>query len=226
MTSYLPFVSEVFRQPNKNITNGTVNARMTAQTHGKMFFQYINDVYDTNNSHNPLCKCAELRIELTVPFAEKDAAKVIGAKWDANKRAWYTTGQSNELKSLARWCRESDRHYLTYPEKAREYAIARGAVVASDNRLFVPNWFWLKGSGNRLCYWLPNDHSEFQSFKTVPEAALWLMTNGGDMPIDQYLPEEREYLQRRVSSGNGVGGIYIYEDKNFSYFRHSSWDSY
>ena len=32
---------------------------------------------------------APRRIDLAVPFAEKDAAKALGAKWDATARKWF-----------------------------------------------------------------------------------------------------------------------------------------
>ena len=30
-----------------------------------------------------------MRINLVTPFAEKDAAKALGARWDATKKLWY-----------------------------------------------------------------------------------------------------------------------------------------
>lgn len=39
---------------------------------------------------------------LVVPFAEKDEAKGLGAKWDAGARKWYVpTGKDNAL--FKRW---------------------------------------------------------------------------------------------------------------------------
>jgi len=32
---------------------------------------------------------APMRIDLKVPFAEKDTAKALGARWDADKKIWY-----------------------------------------------------------------------------------------------------------------------------------------
>ena len=32
-----------------------------------------------------------MRINLVTPFAEKDAAKALGARWDAAKKVWYIT---------------------------------------------------------------------------------------------------------------------------------------
>nr|MDP2192790.1 DUF5710 domain-containing protein [Rhodoferax sp.] len=32
-----------------------------------------------------------MRINLVTPFAEKDAVKALGARWDAAKKIWYIT---------------------------------------------------------------------------------------------------------------------------------------
>ena len=33
----------------------------------------------------------DARVELNVPYENKDDAKNLGAKWDGDKRTWYTT---------------------------------------------------------------------------------------------------------------------------------------
>jgi hypothetical protein len=44
------------------------------------------------------------RINLNVPFAEKDAAKAAGARWDPNARTWYVEVQAGEnADAFARW---------------------------------------------------------------------------------------------------------------------------
>jgi hypothetical protein len=32
-----------------------------------------------------------MRISLVTPFAEKDALKALGARWDATKKVWYVS---------------------------------------------------------------------------------------------------------------------------------------
>lgn len=39
---------------------------------------------------------------LTVPYAEKDEAKALGARWDATRKKWYAP-QGAELDRFARW---------------------------------------------------------------------------------------------------------------------------
>jgi hypothetical protein len=43
-----------------------------------------------------------MRIDLTTPFAEKDAVKALGARWDAAKKLWYITDVA-DLTPFARW---------------------------------------------------------------------------------------------------------------------------
>jgi len=46
---------------------------------------------------NPL-----MRINLVTPFAEKDAVKKLGARWDAAKKLWYIVDVT-DLTPFARW---------------------------------------------------------------------------------------------------------------------------
>lgn len=43
-----------------------------------------------------------MRINLVTPFAEKDAVKALGARWDATKKIWYINDVA-DLKPFARW---------------------------------------------------------------------------------------------------------------------------
>lgn len=43
-----------------------------------------------------------MRINLVTPFAEKDAVKALGARWDATKKLWYITDVA-DLTPFMRW---------------------------------------------------------------------------------------------------------------------------
>lgn len=45
-----------------------------------------------------------MRTDLNVPFAEKDEAKALGARWDPARKSWYV--QDKDLAPFARWLRE------------------------------------------------------------------------------------------------------------------------
>ncbi len=49
---------------------------------------------------------ASHRVYLAVPYAEKDAAKGIGARWDANKRLWYADGREG-ITRFSKWYRSA-----------------------------------------------------------------------------------------------------------------------
>lgn len=43
-----------------------------------------------------------MRINLVTPFAEKDAVKALGARWDSTKKCWYIVDIA-DLTPFARW---------------------------------------------------------------------------------------------------------------------------
>lgn len=43
-----------------------------------------------------------MRINLKVPFAEKDAVKALGARWDTTKKVWYIV-DVKDLTPFKRW---------------------------------------------------------------------------------------------------------------------------
>jgi hypothetical protein len=45
---------------------------------------------------------SSMRINLVTPFAEKDAVKALGARWDATKKLWYIVDVA-DLTPFQRW---------------------------------------------------------------------------------------------------------------------------
>lgn len=43
-----------------------------------------------------------MRINLVTPFADKDKAKALGARWDANRKVWYIVDVA-DLTPFMRW---------------------------------------------------------------------------------------------------------------------------
>ncbi len=44
------------------------------------------------------------RIDLSVPYAEKDAAKKLGARWDGDRKTWYALiGSHNSTTMYTKW---------------------------------------------------------------------------------------------------------------------------
>ncbi|MEP6964293.1 MAG: DUF5710 domain-containing protein [Polaromonas sp.] len=48
-----------------------------------------------------------MRVNLKVPFAEKDAVKALGARWDASRKIWYVQNVE-DLKPYMRWMPQAD----------------------------------------------------------------------------------------------------------------------
>ena len=48
-----------------------------------------------------------MRINLVTPFAEKDAVKALGARWDATQKLWYIVDVS-DLTPFLRWIPHED----------------------------------------------------------------------------------------------------------------------
>lgn len=49
---------------------------------------------------------ADSKIYLNVPFAQKDEAKALGARWDAANKKWYVPA-NKDLTLFAKWQAES-----------------------------------------------------------------------------------------------------------------------
>ena len=50
---------------------------------------------------------ARMRINLITPFAEKDAAKALGARWDSALRTWYIVNVA-DLTPFLRWITDAE----------------------------------------------------------------------------------------------------------------------
>ena len=75
-----------------------------------------------------------MRMNLKVPFAEKDEAKKLGARWDAARKLWYVEDDSR-LPLLARW--SPTPHVATDGPAARQQASGK-VMVGSAYRPWTP----------------------------------------------------------------------------------------
>jgi hypothetical protein len=76
-----------------------------------------------------------MRINLTTPFAEKDAVKALGARWDAAKKVWYITDVA-DLSPFARWIPDLAR--ATQNTTGEAPPLAKSASKASGHQLPEP----------------------------------------------------------------------------------------
>ena len=59
-----------------------------------------------------------MRFNLKVPFAEKDAAKKLGARWDAARKIWYVVNQG-DMQPFTKWSptAHDDSEVASIPQK-------------------------------------------------------------------------------------------------------------
>ncbi|RJF99476.1 hypothetical protein D3871_13775 [Noviherbaspirillum saxi] len=55
-----------------------------------------------SRAKKPASKAGDDRTYLNVPFAEKDAAKSLGARWDAATKKWYVPA-GKDVKLFSKW---------------------------------------------------------------------------------------------------------------------------
>ena len=67
-----------------------------------------------------------MRFNLKVPYAEKDQAKQLGARWDAARKLWYVDGR-DDLAPFARW---SPSEHSASAEDSPPAAARRAAASA------------------------------------------------------------------------------------------------
>ena len=71
-----------------------------------------------------------MRVNLNVPFREKDAAKALGAWWDVGRKTWFVK-DVEELEPFQRWIDPR----LLQPSKRPEIATWKPRSQSSTNGL-------------------------------------------------------------------------------------------
>lgn len=66
-----------------------------------------------------------MRINLKVPFAQKDAAKELGARWDAVRKIWYVV-DPEAIEVFSDWLPEVDTPSTTKPVASAKPVSAPG----------------------------------------------------------------------------------------------------
>lgn len=76
-----------------------------------------------------------MRTNLQVPFAEKDQAKGLGARWDASKRIWYVQNVS-DLTAFARWLPQGGDAVPPSPKAGAGRKTEAASVVKTGSHFF------------------------------------------------------------------------------------------
>lgn len=70
-----------------------------------------------------------MRINLTTPFAEKDQAKALGARWDGTRKVWYISDVA-DLTPFLRWIPD-----LAAASQTQAKASSRSSPQTSPSRI-------------------------------------------------------------------------------------------
>lgn len=86
----------------------------------------------TQNSRRAAVAEAEstMRTNLQVPFAEKDEAKRLGARWDPARRVWYVQNVT-DLSAFARWLPSAGAEAAAPTSKGKAGGPGKPATAAS-----------------------------------------------------------------------------------------------
>lgn len=91
-----------------------------------------------------------MRTNLKVPFAEKDQAKKLGARWDAARKIWYVEGDV-DLAPFARWSpTPHEGGSAPAPKKAARSDQSAGHLIVGSKYVEAP----------RVCACLPWEDCE------------------------------------------------------------------
>lgn len=96
-----PFVARLGLEQTADRARQTVlanQARMEAQP----YVQALSDTGPTRFSLQESASTSQSRVDLAVPFAEKDQAKALGARWDPDVKRWYVPA-GVDADAFERW---------------------------------------------------------------------------------------------------------------------------
>lgn len=78
------------------------------------------------------------RVNLAVPYSQKDAAKAMGARWDQELRTWWaTTDQCKAHPGLFRWAGEPSKAAKQPAHKPQAKSHHGSKPIRTEQRLFT-----------------------------------------------------------------------------------------
>ncbi len=146
------------------------------------------------------------RIYLAVPYAEKDAAKALGAKWDRRRKSWYAP-EGVDTAPLAKWVPDAQAAKAPVaepPSAEAEFAealranglVLEGAPMMDGRWHRVPVEDDAKGkiSGSYRGFLDGRPAGQIMNYKTGDKAVQWVATGN---PLD---PAERDRLKAEAAA--------------------------
>ena len=78
-----------------------------------------------------------MRFNLRVPYAQKDAAKELGARWDATRKIWYVMDPES-IEVFSDWMPEAQGETASSTPTAHAKPAAKRAGVFTGPAVFKP----------------------------------------------------------------------------------------
>ena len=100
-----------------------------------------------------------MRISLVTPFAEKDAVKALGARWDASKKVWYVSDEA-ELTPFLRWIPDLEAATeKSVGDTGRSAGNAAIAAIGRSEGVFTTSVVEVAGCDCKVLPWEDCEHS-------------------------------------------------------------------
>ena len=80
-----------------------------------------------------------MRLNLKVPFAEKDEAKKLGARWDAGRKIWYVEGKE-DVTPFSRWSPTPDEASVAAVQTQQSKVYVGSEYVERPRVCDCPPW--------------------------------------------------------------------------------------
>ena len=109
--------------------------------------------------HQPRCDNSPMRINLVTPFAEKDAVKALGARWDQANKLWYITDVP-DLTPFMRWIPDFDA--ASEPAGSATKSAAKAPAKSSPG-VITKSTAAVPDCGCKVLPWEDCEHSSAQA---------------------------------------------------------------
>jgi hypothetical protein len=137
------------------------------------------------------------RLYLDVPFAEKEEAKRLGARWDAAAKKWYAPSADTPAAKAFRPCAADvagERHYLAVPFARKEEAKRLGARWDAAAK----RWYAQSADGPAAKAFRGGDAEWWYDKKSTGEEGDWDINDLSEMEREQ----DGEMRDSFVNSGD------------------------
>lgn len=129
----IPTILAVFHSPLISTLQAVKRALLLSPVTWVMIY---NTALHLSNIPPFIYTMADSKIYLNVPFAQKDEAKALGARWDAAQKKWYIPADK-DIALFARWQAESGAPESPKPKTSANKTAVTGVKTFATVKDFV-----------------------------------------------------------------------------------------